>query len=236
MQTIPDDRGERWNVLRQFIDHWYRPIGSTPSDGYSSEQLDAAQKSLGVKLPSALREFYKLAGKRQDVWSVQDELLAPDKLLRKDGNLIFYVENQNVVTWAVRESDLEQEDPPVFVVSNMVPDGMIMESNSLSKFFIQLAVYCLKWSPDNQFWITGFASDEIFSILDKNFDPFPFKEWFWGNGRFHGHADLVIETDTKENYINVIGRDLAVMKELVNLLGSSVSWECWSPECGFVQK
>jgi hypothetical protein len=109
--TIPNSRPERWSLLTQFIADWYRPLRA--DDGYSSKDLDLLQKRIGFSLPPAIREFYQLAGRRNDIWSVQDTLLPIEQVSLENGVLEFYVENQSVTSWAIRAGDLSQEDPPV---------------------------------------------------------------------------------------------------------------------------
>lgn len=52
---------ERWSLLRDFMAEWQTPLQE--GDGYSAKELNAAEQTLGLKLPVALREWYQLAGK-----------------------------------------------------------------------------------------------------------------------------------------------------------------------------
>src|SRR4051812_42311075 len=115
MHVIPEGRAGRWDRLREFAGQWYRPL--LPSDGDPASTLDDAEARLGVALPPALREWYGLAGRRDDIWSRQDAFLRPDELRVEDDRLIVYVENQAVVRWGIRIADGPFEDPPVSVSS-----------------------------------------------------------------------------------------------------------------------
>jgi hypothetical protein len=91
-------------VLRILVSQWYKPL--VDGDGFAAADLDTAERSLGRRLPAALREWYELAGRRRDVWCGQDELLVPDALAIQDRVLVFYVENQGVVRWGIPEDSL----------------------------------------------------------------------------------------------------------------------------------
>src|SRR5262245_7004150 len=78
--SLPPTRQERWRLAEEFIDVWHG--GLRPGDGYSEEELAAAELRLGCRLPMALREWYALAGKRDDVWSRGDRLLPLHQLGR----------------------------------------------------------------------------------------------------------------------------------------------------------
>jgi hypothetical protein len=64
-----------WTFVRRLARGWSKPL--TDDDGVSDAEVDAAQQSLGVVLPAALEETYRLLGRRPDLPSNQDVLLAP---------------------------------------------------------------------------------------------------------------------------------------------------------------
>ncbi|WBP90608.1 SMI1/KNR4 family protein [Kitasatospora cathayae] len=99
-----------WALVRGFAAHWGEPL--TPDDGFTDAELDAAEQRLGLRLPVALREAYRLFGRRADLTSCQDVLLTPDELYVLDGALVYRVENQACARWGVLLDDLAQEDPP----------------------------------------------------------------------------------------------------------------------------
>jgi uncharacterized protein (TIGR02996 family) len=139
--NLPESRPERWRLVEEFIELWYRPLQA--GDGASEAELVDAEKQLGFRLPAALREWYALAGKREDVWSIQDTLLDPLALqVRQDqGALIFLIENQCCEVWGVRAKDLGLEDPPVH---RFYEPARV--SPALSTFAIQMLLYVVKFS------------------------------------------------------------------------------------------
>ncbi|MGW3044045.1 SMI1/KNR4 family protein [Kitasatospora sp. NPDC001159] len=106
-------RAGAWALVRGFAAHWGEPLAV--ADGFTDAELDAAEQRLGVRLPAALREAYRLFGRRADLTSSQDVLLTPDELYVLDGALVYRAENQGCAHWGVLLGDLEQEDPPTVI-------------------------------------------------------------------------------------------------------------------------
>jgi hypothetical protein len=109
------DRQATWRFIRHFADSWLTPLAE--GDGCGGSELDAAEDRLGLRLPAALREAYGLFGRRPDLTSNQDTLLAPDALYLDAGGdaLVFRVENQEAARWGVPTHDLDLPDPPVVI-------------------------------------------------------------------------------------------------------------------------
>ncbi|MFD5269511.1 SMI1/KNR4 family protein [Streptomyces sp. NPDC058335] len=101
-----------WAFVRDFTACWGRPLA--PGDGWDEAEIDAAERRLGVRLPTALREAYGLFGRRDDLTRNHDTLLPLKELYVDDdgGVLVYQVENQGCAYWGVLLKDLEQDDPP----------------------------------------------------------------------------------------------------------------------------
>ncbi|MFJ4186549.1 SMI1/KNR4 family protein [Kitasatospora sp. NPDC089509] len=110
MATALGDRAGAWALVRGFAAYWGEPLG--PRDGFTDAELDAAEQRLGLRLPPALREAYRLFGRRADLTSCQDVLLTPDELHVLDGALVYRAENQGCAHWGVLLDDLALDDPP----------------------------------------------------------------------------------------------------------------------------
>jgi hypothetical protein len=111
------DRAEAWRFIRGFAAGWQTPLAE--DDGCPAADLDAAEDRLGLRLPAALREAYRLFGRRDDLTANQDVLLSPGRLHLDGEVLVFRVENQAVVRWGVPVSDPEEADPPVLVRASL---------------------------------------------------------------------------------------------------------------------
>jgi hypothetical protein len=121
-----DDREAAWRFIRDFAAGWLRPLGD--GDGAADTELDAAEARLGVRLPPAVREAYRLLGMRDDLTSANGTLLRPDQLDydEKRSMLVFRAAHQGVTYFAASLADPAAEDPPVFL-SQTIED--IMENS-----------------------------------------------------------------------------------------------------------
>jgi hypothetical protein len=112
------DPAGAWRFIRGFAKAY--GVGIRSGDGNTVAELDAAEKRLGVALPAAVRDAYRLFGRRDDLTRVQDRLLTPQELeLADDGRLlVFRAENQYVTRWGVRLTG--EPDPPVLFLDDKV--------------------------------------------------------------------------------------------------------------------
>ncbi|MFG3205317.1 hypothetical protein [Streptomyces sp. NPDC048192] len=119
LQDARVDREGAWRFIRGFAHAWVEPLGD--GDGFSEEDLAAAQERLGVRLPAALGEMYHLLGRREDLTSNHDRLLPPDQLYidARGQALVFREENQGACSWGVLLEDLDQADPGVHVLADL---------------------------------------------------------------------------------------------------------------------
>lgn len=108
--------GDFWPRYEAVAARLLPPLG--PGDGFSEEEVSAAEVRLNLRLPRILREFYLKAGNREDINRAHNRLLAPDGLVEQDGVLVFYEENQAVVLWGIEASVLGLDDPPVVSAGN----------------------------------------------------------------------------------------------------------------------
>ncbi|MFE9428500.1 SMI1/KNR4 family protein [Kitasatospora sp. NPDC006697] len=103
------DRAEAWPFIAGFAAHWSRPLA--PGDGVAPDELDAAERRLGVRLPGPLREAHLRFGRRADLTGSHDQLLAPADLHLLDGALVYRVENQGAACWGIPLAELAGADP-----------------------------------------------------------------------------------------------------------------------------
>src|SRR5215813_4450603 len=92
-----------------------RLAGRIPVVGISTNDLDACEERLKLRLPRMLRAVYLMSGKTACIHNSYNRLVEPKDLylFDDDTSLVFYEENQIVVRWALRLSDLPAGDPPV---------------------------------------------------------------------------------------------------------------------------
>lgn len=232
--TIPTTRPERWQWLREQIAEWYTPLQA--DDGWDEASLNQAEKRLGVKLPAALREWYQLAGKRREIWSVQDLFLSPEELGITRNNdaetgdqfLSFYHENQCVVLWGIKVPDLSQEDPPVYLLDWRPDDSgnPPSEAPTISEF--ALAMFCYQLciaGPDRYPSGFGFLDKPAVSAIRRL--PTLFSAWNWlGNTTIHAYEGSYLFCTSDESLnseIFMICREESLLKKFSNEMG--FKWE-----------
>lgn len=130
---------QAWDFVQWFADTW---IGRRlqPEHGCIEEELAAVEADLGFELPTALREGYRLFGRRDDLTRQQDPLVHPTGLYVDDamnGVLVFRRENQECAYWGIPLAQLEQEDPPVVVESRQ---GWIPFLDRMSLAWVELVL------------------------------------------------------------------------------------------------
>ena len=221
-------REDRWSLLTDFVAEWHAPLQE--GDGYSPEELDAAEQRLGLKLPLALREWYALAGRREDIIAPQNFLVSPPELeiSEENGLLIFHCENQQVVEWGVQEDDLGLVDPPVWLDDSGLHDTqqkLIRENNTLTEFALQMVVMETMFNP-KLFQALSWVTPQTIGKAERNFVPLGFPDWHWPSypTRFYGDDDILVQVSEGEDlWLQVTARSLAAYEEAKTAL--EITWE-----------
>ncbi|WP_413754304.1 SMI1/KNR4 family protein [Streptomyces sp. R-74717] len=114
-----EGRSGAWSFIQGFAAHWSSTLET--GDGWTEADLAAAEERLGVRLPAALREAYLLFGRRRDLTSNHDMLLSPAELHVDDVReaLVFRHENQGAASWGILLDSLQDDDPAVFIRSDL---------------------------------------------------------------------------------------------------------------------
>jgi hypothetical protein len=165
----------RFATLRALVEYWHGKIGA--DDGLPDAALD------GARMPAVLMQWYRWAGRRADILSGQNFLLAPDRLRIEDGRLFFYHENQGCYLWATLP---EGDDPPVFGREDE-RDAWQPEGMALSEHLILAALFeaILRFAPygAHSSWVDHRRLEEIAKIIP----PLAIPPWRW-NGHTQIHA------------------------------------------------
>ena len=224
------NREDRWSLLADFVAQWYAPLQE--GDGYSAAELDAAEQRLGLKLPLALWEWYRLVGRRKDIIAMQDFLAPPEELgiMDENGLLVFYCENQQVVEWGIQESALALADPPVWLDNSGLHSTRqepVQENDTLSEFALQMAVLETRLNPVNEvFQALNRVAPKTFGKVERSFVPLGFPDWHWPSypTRFYGADDLLIQVFGEEDpWLQVTARSLNAFEEAKTVL--EIDWE-----------
>lgn len=98
----------------QKIRHLYG-IPENENFGLEESGIVALEKRLNIELPHTLRKYYLTLGSHEALNYAYNRLLrCEDVWVSQDGYLMFYEENQGVVSWGIKKEDLLHPDPPVY--------------------------------------------------------------------------------------------------------------------------
>jgi hypothetical protein len=81
--------------------------------GVPADAIAAAGKRLGVRIPTALRDYYAVVGRERRFNVCLNRFLPPKEWFVDGNQLIFLEENQNVFWWGVSVRDPRADDPSV---------------------------------------------------------------------------------------------------------------------------
>ena len=193
--SLPSDRRDRWSLLDSLVTRWHKRRDGA---GCSQDELRDSEHSRGFPIPAALTEWYTRFGNRADIWSLQDDFLAPDKLYFENDALIFYVENQGVVRWGIPPHALDADDPPVVVESVDTNDLWIPQTDNISAFAIYMFAYTLAFVDHNRY-VYGFAKPGLAETIRANFPSLEFPDNWWTETRILGYDDLIIAIDCTDH-------------------------------------
>ena len=214
--TMPEKREHRWRLAEEFIDVWHG--GLKDGDGYSDAEIAEAEARIGVRLPEALREWYRLAGRRQDVWSVQDSLRSPGQIRIQEGDgLVFRIENQNCTRWYIRRDDLLHSDPPVFGGDE---GGMVADSVTAFALFVMMyeAQFGSIWCEVHHIRPTPLLT------MPERYQQtnLPVRYWFSQPVRFWDATDALIMCDDANEWWYAACRTEAAYQALIADFGERV--------------
>lgn len=145
--------------------------------GFSEKQILDLEKTLDVKLPSKLKEYYLELGKEENLNYCFNRLLKPENEIEfsDDDFLVFYEENQNVAFWAIKKEDLSKENPPVYGNYDTIEKSdWEIETETTDNFFLLMAVFngTLGGLQFNGNYL-GEIDSEIVKLVEENYTLVP---------------------------------------------------------------
>jgi hypothetical protein len=182
-----------------------------------------------------LREWYSLAGKRADIWSRQDEFLAPNQLRIRRNTLVFFVENQGNVEWGLDISQSYLEDPPVMVLGDDFDTSRSIESDSVTAFALAMLVFSVKWGDVARWWANGASTEQSVSLVEAHYPRLPLDDWHWPSypTRFYGTHEIIIETNgpLEDAWLWISARTESSYQTARQLLApAGVDWQAWAED------
>lgn len=159
----------------------------TKIDAFPEEDIQKAIKRVG-RLPVVLLDYYRQLGANKKINQIGEYLYSPANLELKDGFLFFYVAEQETMWWAMRENDLQKDNPPVYAcIWEDSRFKYILESETLEQFLNAMAyshaLYSLPINSEGDFKCDAERKGRIESQYQKK--PFGFLAtpltMFYGN-------------------------------------------------------
>lgn len=120
-------------------------VSETTQNGYEENELQELEQRLNILLPKVLRSYYLSLGKNEKINLSHNRLLGPNSevFITDDGYLVIYEENQGVVYWGIKQTDLSLDNPPVY--GNYNPSGETqdwhLETDTTEDFILLMAIY-----------------------------------------------------------------------------------------------
>ena len=221
-------REDRWSLLKDFVAEWHTPL--QVGDGYSAQEIDAAEQQLGLKLPAALREWYLLAGRRADLSSIDPYAFSGPQELSVEENdcevLWLFCETQADISWGVKQKDLAQDDPPIYKEDTLNGEGLKQSNEHFSEFILQATMHQTAYFTE----IGGNASGDANTpgIVRASFQPLGLPVWSYPcyPSQLFGGDDVLIELDQDGKrycYISVAALTEDALSHTVKLL--KLGWD-----------
>lgn len=200
-------------------------LDETKNYGFSETEILDLEKRLNFVFPKVLREYYLTLGKNKQLNDTFNRLLKPKSEIdfSTDRYLVFYEENQAVVFWAIKEQDLQLDNPCVYgnydavnLTQEWFIDSPTMESFLLSMAFWNGVLGGLKFNANTEtdltetvinkieeFWteIKGITNQQLRFFTSDFSDIIAFTTDL--NSKING---LYIGSNDKKKYKNIIDR------------------------------
>jgi len=136
--TFPRTRQAAWQQLSLFLEGWFGP--RTPDDGVSDALILAAERRLGLELPQAVCEAYRLFGNRPEITAAVGLMVPIEDLAIQDGALIVWFDPEDDTMWGIPLERLFDHDPPVRIGSAALRDPVVTGWCDTQERFSQLFV------------------------------------------------------------------------------------------------
>lgn len=136
-------------------------------DAFSDDEILAAERRLGVRIPKALADFYRAAGRAADYTSVFNSVRVPSALTMQSGKLVFMEENQAVVLWGTDAGDEPSDDPPAYQATNDEPLVWERVNERCSVFLIVMLHWEASFGGAMPCANTASADEELVGVRER---------------------------------------------------------------------
>lgn len=186
--------------MLRFIDRWFdgeaADVGANV-ERMSDDACDAAEARMGLKMPLAVREWYRLCARRPEL--VGDgggnHVVLAERLEVRGERVDLYFENQGVLSWGVRLSDWHQDDPPVVAIETDVASLGVV-NRTCSEFYFQMTLH-----PASSSWAsrTLFGYGDVAGVVAEHYPRLDLPVWPWAGASeaftLYGDDDTMLNLD-----------------------------------------
>lgn len=170
--------------------------------GFSESDINNACKKHG-NLPSVLQEYYRQLGNYKHINQSQNNLCLPNDLIDTKEYLIFYKENQYVAQWAIKKSDLNKDNPPVYCSCD--ENEFKLESENLLGFlyamaFFQAASWGLEYCSEDLYMI----SEEQVKIIRNRYKKIDYELHQWMKISYYGNYEDEVICMIENSYYDML--------------------------------
>ncbi|PWU08551.1 MAG: hypothetical protein C5B50_29335 [Verrucomicrobia bacterium] len=144
----------------------------TSRDGIPLDEFEAAEKRLGIRLPTALRAYYLVAGRERSLNHAHNRLCALGDWQMHAGKLVFMEENQWAVVWGIAAGGEQADNPPVYQgpVVDGEPSGWFLEERECSAFMVFMLHLQAAFGGGMPFIASGPAPQSLVATLDAQWN------------------------------------------------------------------
>ena len=191
-------------TFQKLLNQFYGPFTSQQAESKAS--LVATEKRIGTRLPKVLRDYYLLAGRDGRLNQAHNHLLQLEDLLVEEKALVFYVENQAEVLWAILDRDLGMTDPPVYRAENSDEDQDLewqLDHRFLSDFLITMA--CWQAAAGGMDY-SGIATIQapVVETIRENWQVIPIGDNAWGLAVYGREGQVLIVLEDPQEGITLL--------------------------------
>lgn len=181
-------------------------------DGYSDEEINELTEGFEY-IPSALYDFWRKCGNTDCLFDCSNDPWINLKYVRKytwpqktKEYLYLLNENQGVYQAAIRKSDLNVENPPVYIVETN-NDGTVHElgqaESSVTAFIMGMMIYeaglsCFEYAAEDFIWY----EEEDIKRVDELLKKYPYHVYNWYSDR------IDLYTHTGDEILFILQGDL----------------------------
>jgi len=122
-----------------YITHFREIFGSEldPIDGLGDESVQARLAERGLRIPTALSDYYSLVGYHW-INTERNHLRPIEELEWHEDWLVFMTDDHGIVSWGIHKHDLSSPDPVVWQGVLEEEIVWLKETTTLSQFLIEM--------------------------------------------------------------------------------------------------